>query len=118
MHAWVCAGFLVFLALGIGCEASPAEGESEALLGVEPVRCWPKDPNPGYDMACRPRTQICVHDYARVSQYPYPNSCQPLVVECLAKPTCECLLQHFRCGYSTTCSVAPEGLLRVVCQPD
>jgi hypothetical protein len=95
----------------------PDSGSTGVLDGGG-VRCWPDDPSPGYDTVCDPVAQMCVHDYAHVSQYPNPNSCQPIVADCSSDRSCECVLKVFKCGITTTCSVAPGGLVRVVCQPD
>jgi hypothetical protein len=82
------------------------------------VRCWPGDPNPGYDTTCNAETQLCVHDYAGISSFPKPNSCQPFITACAQDRTCDCVLDHFQCGITTSCSIGPEGIVRVVCQPD
>lgn len=113
----LCVVVLAVAAVGCGSSSSP-QADGGASDAATTLRCYPGNSNPGYDTACNPTTQICVNDYAGVSQLPKPNSCQPIGADCTANRTCECVLKTFKCGITTTCAVEPDGMLRVVCQPN
>ncbi|MBS2013041.1 MAG: hypothetical protein JST00_09150 [Deltaproteobacteria bacterium] len=97
-------------------DASAAADASDGEAGS--ARCFPNDPNPGYGLACRVDAEMCVHDYAGISSFPRPSSCQPLTDACKGDRTCACVTKHVRCGITTSCTVLPSGLVLVVCQPD
>lgn len=116
---------LLVVVLLFSCGRTPADVDASegavdagAAVNTAPVRCWPTDTNTSYRLSCSPQSELCVNDYAGLSSFPKPNSCQPLVPACVTDRTCECVLAHFHCGNSTTCSVSPTGVLRVVCRPD
>ena len=111
MRAWIfCWSSVLLLSCGSG-DDGPSGNKDR-------VPCCPNNTATGYDIACLPVTQVCVHDYAGASPYPRPNSCQPMIAGCENDRSCACALQRFRCGITTTCSQLPSGLLRLVCQPD
>ncbi len=112
------AAFLLAAAFGCGSTANPPADAGANDSGSGAIRCYPGNSNPGYDTVCTPTTQMCVNDYAGVSSLPKPNSCQPIGADCASNRTCECILKTFKCGITTTCAVEPDGMLRVVCQPD
>lgn len=113
----VAAATLVSAAIACGSSEAPkADGGAGDAAAV--LRCYPGNSNPGYETTCNPSTQFCLNDYAGVSQYPKPNSCQPIGADCAANRTCECILKTFKCGITTSCQVDADGMARVVCQPD
>lgn len=118
---------LALLLAGSACASASSTNPSgqEGDAATRPDALMPGDGAPGSaacrvtgggGLACDPRTEMCVNDYAHVSGLG-TDSCQPLPAACVSNPTCACVTAAFRCGITTSC-VEGTVPLQLVCQPD
>ena len=93
-----------------GDASAPPHGGTRACNAADPT-----------GLACNPSTEICVDDYSGAGGFNPHQQCKPIPSACATDQRCACVLDHFECGITTTCSDADGGtggIVRVTCQPD
>lgn len=110
---WIGSVLLVTAACGSTSTSTGDGGAGDASSDAAAVGDGGALASLGKCAACNPATELCKDDYTGAGR-----SCAPIPPECASDRSCSCGQMHFKCGITTSCSVAAGELLVMTCQPD